>query len=189
MTSRLLRLGRLFLYAALSLLDLGLTYYLLERGGGHVYEGNPLANAWLSAYGWTGLAGFKIACMALVLGVAALLSIRRPQAADRLLTFACTAAMLVVLYSCSLVGFFGKGFPETVGLRTMAANTPPGFLNPPGLETLGVRPGDVFLRRTRKGFLIQKELRDQRGSPPPLVAIGANRLPIPQDVSEARPTN
>jgi Domain of unknown function (DUF5658) len=116
MNVKTVRFGQLLLYAALSLVDLALTNRLLERADGHVYESNPIANAWLSAYGWTGLAAFKLTCVGLVIIVAVVLWIRRPRLGDHLLTFSCTVVALVVLYSCSLVGFF-QGLPMPMSFR------------------------------------------------------------------------
>src|SRR5437879_6238677 len=108
MPTKPLRIGPLLIFGTLSFLDLALTYHLLQRGGGHVYESNPVANAWLSNYGWAGLALFKLLTMGLVIVVAVVLSARRPRAANSILTFACSTVALVVVYSCSLAGFFGE---------------------------------------------------------------------------------
>ncbi len=92
------------LFALLSLADLALTWWLLEQSDGQVYEANPLAGWLLAHAGWGGLACFKAAIVLLVLGLAALISRRRPAAADRVLNFACAAMSLVVLYSTALCG-------------------------------------------------------------------------------------
>jgi hypothetical protein len=113
MCNKLFHPGRLFLYAVLSLLDLVLTYRLMQSSGGHVYESNPIANAWLSKYGWAGLTAFKMASMGLVSMAAILISVRHPQMGARVLTFACSAVAAVVLYSCSLLNFFGDNLKTT----------------------------------------------------------------------------
>ena len=62
--------GKLSLFLFLSLTDLFLTWRLLLQSHGQVYESNPIADWWLSNYGWSGLAAFKIA-MALSVAVLA----------------------------------------------------------------------------------------------------------------------
>jgi hypothetical protein len=130
MNVKTMRFGQLLLYAALSLVDLALTNRLLERAEGHVYESNPVANAWLSAYGWTGLVAFKLTCVALVISVAVVLWIRRPRLGGHLLTFSCTAVALVVLYSCSLVGFFQR-LPMPISVRASTESPVSGFETSP----------------------------------------------------------
>jgi hypothetical protein len=167
MRLKTLRIGQLLLYAALSLVDLALTYRLLERGGGHVYESNPVANAWLSAYGWMGLAAFKLACMALVISVATLLLVRRPRAADHLLLFACTAVALVVLYSCSLVGFFGKGFPTAMQIQGLAEVSQANLEGRPQLPFPRGHSGRLFFKRPGVSFRSSKQLLSEISGPPP----------------------
>src|SRR5438128_1911722 len=101
-----LHLGKLSVYIALSFADLFLTYTLLHKTDG-AYEGNPIANAWLAAYGWGGLAAFKVLAMLLVTAVAAYVSFYRPHMAGRLLGFACCAVAFVVIYSCWLARAYG----------------------------------------------------------------------------------
>jgi hypothetical protein len=93
---------RLTLYTLLSVADLGLTYALIQQGDGDVYESNPIAEAWLSAYGWTGLALFKVAIILIVAAVAAFVSLSRPRTGGHILTFACLAVAMVVGYSLHL---------------------------------------------------------------------------------------
>ena len=100
--------GKLALFGVLSLADLLLTLRLVHVSGGEVYESNPLASAWLELYGGTGLVIFKALAMTLVAGVALYISFHRPRAAGKVLGFACLATGLVVVYSCYLVGVFGK---------------------------------------------------------------------------------
>jgi hypothetical protein len=107
MLLRTLHPGKLSAYVTLSLADLFLTYTLVQNSHGTFYESNPIANAWLTTYGWGGLAAFKITAMLLVSGVAAYVSLYRPQTAGRLLGFACCAVALVVVYSCMLANVFG----------------------------------------------------------------------------------
>ena len=181
MKLKTLRIGQLLLYAGLSLVDLALTYRLLERGGGHIYESNPLANAWLSAYGWTGLAAFKLACMALVISVATLLLVRRPRAADHLLLFACTAVALVVLYSCSLVGFFGQGFPTAIRIHRLAEAPQASLEAGPQLHMAPGRPGRFFFKRPGVSLRSSKQLLGEISGPPPgpLVTVGSPAEQVP----------
>jgi hypothetical protein len=107
--------GKLLAYLTLSFADLFLTYALLQKTDGAVYEGNPIANAWLTAYGWAGLATFKLVTMLLVAAVAAYVSFYRPQIGGRLLGFACCAVAFVVAYSCWLANAYGMhGGPSDV---------------------------------------------------------------------------
>jgi len=103
MSLKILHPGKLTLYISLSLVDLLLTYRLLQAGGGRIYEGNPIANAWLVAYGWRGLVIFKIVAMLLVGCLAAYVSLYHPHKGGHILQFACCALGLVVIYSCSLM--------------------------------------------------------------------------------------
>jgi hypothetical protein len=94
---------RLFLYVALSLLDLLLTWMLVQYSEGKVLEGNPIAGAWLARYGWPGVAIFKLMALALVTGVTVVVRRRQPHTADRLLTFGCLVVAGVVIYSYYLL--------------------------------------------------------------------------------------
>lgn len=97
---------QVLLYGALSLADLCLTWFLIHTGQGTFYESNPIAGAWLSAYGWAGLAFFKLLCVALVVVVSLLLALRIPKAGRRILTFACVVTAAVNIYSLVLIGYF-----------------------------------------------------------------------------------
>jgi Domain of unknown function (DUF5658) len=110
MSVSILHPKRLALYVLLSGLDLFLTYKLFKVGGGHVYESNPIADAWLKSYGWVGMTLFKVMSMVVVGGVAVYISVQRPRMGSGLLTFACISVAGVVLYSLTLVQYFGKGF-------------------------------------------------------------------------------
>jgi hypothetical protein len=96
---------KLSIFAALSFADLLLTYQLLQKTGGSVYESNPIANAWLVSYGWAGLVVFKLIAIAVLVSVAGVLSLRQPRLAGEVITFACVAVGGVVLYSCSLMNW------------------------------------------------------------------------------------
>jgi Domain of unknown function (DUF5658) len=110
MSVSILHPKRLALYVVLSGLDLFLTYKLFKVGGGHVYESNPIADAWLKSYGWFGMTLFKLMSMLVVGGVAVYISVHRPRMGSGLLTFACISVAGVVLYSLTLVQYFGKSF-------------------------------------------------------------------------------
>jgi hypothetical protein len=113
---------RLTLYMLLSLADLALTYALIQQGGGEVYESNPIAEAWLSSYGWTGLALYKLVIIVIVAVVAAFVSLSRPRTGGHILTFACLAVAVVVTYSVHL------SFAEQLHarfIRSPVANTAP----------------------------------------------------------------
>jgi hypothetical protein len=91
------------LFGGLSGLDLYLTWLLVHLSGGDVYEGNPIAGAWLTAYGWTGLIVFKAIDLEVVSGLTFVISVYRPQVGRRLLSFACVAAAAVAVYSSVLL--------------------------------------------------------------------------------------
>jgi hypothetical protein len=93
---------RLTLYTVLSLADLALTYAMIQQGEGRVYESNPIAEAWLSSYGWIGLALYKMVIILIVGAVAAFVSLSRPRTGGHILTFACLAVAVVVSYSVHL---------------------------------------------------------------------------------------
>jgi hypothetical protein len=90
---------KIFGFVALSMADLGLTYFLLERSGGQAREANPVAAWWLARCGWPGLAGFKLGTVLLVAAVVRVVSRRRPRAAAHLLGLGCATLLAVVLYS------------------------------------------------------------------------------------------
>jgi hypothetical protein len=95
---------RLLLFAVLSLGDLLLTCYLLQLGEGQVYESNPIAEWWLSRFGWAGLAGFKVGAVLVVAGLAAVVSLRQCRNGGRILSFACSTLAVVLVYSCAVAG-------------------------------------------------------------------------------------
>src|SRR5262249_26876823 len=97
-------LRRFGLFAALGLIDLALTCYLLWAAPGQVYEGNPVARWWLLRCGWAGLAGFKVALGLLGLPAVQRLARSHPHTAARVLAFACGTTSLVIAYSCTLLG-------------------------------------------------------------------------------------
>ena len=56
----------LLVFSILSVADLSLTWVLIEYSGGRVRESNPVAHAWLEAFGWHGLVWFKAITMLVV---------------------------------------------------------------------------------------------------------------------------
>jgi len=110
-TSRSL-LGGYALFAALGLIDLGLTCHLLRISSGHIYESNPLAQWWLARWGWAGLVAFKLVLIALATAAIALVARSRPRVAARVLTFSCLATLVVIVYSCSLL----RSIPRHAGM-------------------------------------------------------------------------
>jgi hypothetical protein len=96
-------LAGLVLFALLSLTDFVQTYALITRGDGAVYEANPVANAWLESHGWGGLAAFKLGAVAVFVGAAVLLAMRRPRAGAGVLALGCLALLSVTIYSSRLI--------------------------------------------------------------------------------------
>jgi hypothetical protein len=97
------------LFFLLSLIDLFLTWRLLLQSHGQVYESNPIAEWWLSRYGWPGLAAFKIGMASAVAVLTIAISMARPRTGGRVLLFACTALLIVVAYSCHISS--ARGMP------------------------------------------------------------------------------
>ena len=98
--------NKVLFFIFLSLCDLCLTWYLIHAGQGTIYESNPIADAWLSAYGWLGLAFFKVLCVGLVIVIALLVALKFPRTASRVLTFACVVTAAVNIYSIALISYF-----------------------------------------------------------------------------------
>jgi hypothetical protein len=90
-------------FAVLSLADLVLTWTLLRRTGGMIYETNPIASAWLANYGWLGLMVFKSMTVLLFASACVLVSHYRPEKATRLVNFGSFLVAVVVLYSLFLL--------------------------------------------------------------------------------------
>ncbi len=109
--------GRLLLFGLFSFLDLLLTWQLLRDHDGWVYESNLVARWLLDSYGWPALAALKAGSVLVVLGLVAAVSRRRPAAGRWVLTFACSATALVVLYSAVLAGFLESRSAEGLALR------------------------------------------------------------------------
>ncbi len=95
---------RLVLFLLLNALDLVLTRQLVEPGSPHAYESNPVADWWLHAHGWAGLAGFKAAMVVFAACLFVVVARRRPALGRRALTFSCLVVAGVVLYGGFLLG-------------------------------------------------------------------------------------
>jgi hypothetical protein len=106
MNLKILPLVGLVLFCVLSLADLVLTWMLVRYGGGRIYEGNPIAHAFLANCGWTGLATFKVTTLMYVGGVSVFMSRQRLGIALLLLIFACAAVGSVVAYSWQVMDNF-----------------------------------------------------------------------------------
>jgi hypothetical protein len=100
--SRKPHLVKLGLFVLLSLLDLGMTWLLVENSGGRIYESNPIAGWYLARLGWAGLAGFKLAMVLLVGCLVFSIAACRPRAAGHFLSFACLAVGVVLVHSSTL---------------------------------------------------------------------------------------
>jgi hypothetical protein len=87
----------------LSLADLALTWFLLERAPGCAYEVNPVASWFLASFGLPGLAGLKGSSVVIVAAAVLFVARRRPPAAQRVLVFGCSTLLAVVVYSGALV--------------------------------------------------------------------------------------
>jgi Domain of unknown function (DUF5658) len=90
------------LFVLLSVSDLVMTWWLLQESGRVTAESNPIADWWLSRYGWLGLAGFKMSLVLVVIGLTRIISRQRPRAAGHVLCFGCAILGLVLLYSAAL---------------------------------------------------------------------------------------
>lgn len=95
-------LGCALLYVFLSAVDVYLTWLLVDRGD-LAYEANPLAAGVLEHYGWLGVGVFKLACVALVLGVGLWLWQRRPRTGRLLVGLGCLSSLVVVAYTMWLI--------------------------------------------------------------------------------------
>jgi hypothetical protein len=93
----------LWLFAAMSLSDLALTWFLLNRNGGGAYESNPVAAWWLEQLGWPGLIAFKLVVSAVAVLAVLVIARRSLLAAGSILAFACAALLGVLVYSSLLV--------------------------------------------------------------------------------------
>jgi hypothetical protein len=89
----------LTVFVVLSVTDLVLTWLLLTAEQGETIESNPIAAWTLENLGWGGMAGFKLAMVSLIAGIAYVVTCRRPRAAELLLVFGCGAQAAIVTTS------------------------------------------------------------------------------------------
>jgi len=94
----------LALFVLLNLADLLMTWYLIERSKGIVYESNPLAAWWLQTGGWLGLAAFKAGVVLLAGSLILIVSLQRPHLGHGALGLSCAVVAGVVFYSGWLAG-------------------------------------------------------------------------------------
>jgi hypothetical protein len=106
---------KMVLFVSLSVLDLLLTWGLLNLGEGQVYESNPIANWWLSRWGWLGLTAFKAVAVLTVGMLAGVISWYRPRLAEFVLSFGCFASVLVVTYSGGVLVGMMSLTPDRLG--------------------------------------------------------------------------
>src|SRR5262249_8564320 len=111
--------GKLLLFASLSTADLCLTGKLLGHESGSFYEGNPIAGAWLHAYGWTGMVIFQVVAVAVAMAAFLFISLSRPRAGGLVLAAACSVLALVVVYSWSLSWLAAGAWREAASERTV----------------------------------------------------------------------
>ena len=157
--------GKLTIFALLSVADLFMTWQLVQASDGKVYESNPVANAWLTSFGWAGLTVFKVLAMLLVALSAVYVSMYRPRTGGRILIFACAATAFVVGYSCYL-----------------------SF----GAEPITAAENDTFLVE-QKGRLLDKEMVRQKAYQALLTQLGndlvTHRLTLRQAVDRLAQTD
>jgi hypothetical protein len=115
---------RIALFVFLSVADLLLTWWLLERSQTGAYESNPLARWCLAELGWGGLTLFKGATVLLVTVLALVVAVWRRRAAQRLLTIGCSVVAAVVLYSCTLLALGHAAPLGGAGAETTDAGSP-----------------------------------------------------------------
>jgi hypothetical protein len=147
---------KLSVFAVLSIADLLLTYQLLQRTGGSVYESNPIANAWLVAYGWAGLVVFKIIAITVLVSVASVLSLRQPRLAGEVLTFACVAVGGVVVYSCTLMNWIHRGADRPEFSRELVARATPN-----NMESFTTRLAFRKMSQRQTALTTQRALRNK----------------------------
>ncbi len=111
---------KLGLFAALSAGDALMTYALLSRGGGLVYESNPVAAWWLQVAGWSGLVAFKAVAVLFAAGLCLVIARSRPALGGRLLTFACALVGGVLVYSSLLAGYAHANPDRAAIVRALA---------------------------------------------------------------------
>lgn len=123
-------LGFLGAFVLLSLADFLMTLRLIHSGDGDVLESNPVAEYWYAGHGWAGMAGFKLAMVVLVGGLAAGISLVRLRTGELVLVFACGAQAAIVLNSVFLDRFVvdNRGPAHNIQSARIMPETP-GFVH------------------------------------------------------------
>lgn len=85
----------------LSLLDLVVTYALLQRGIG-AYEANPIANWWFRHGNIAGMATFKFLSIGLIVTIGEIVERHRPPLGQMILWFGCAGTVVVALRGLQL---------------------------------------------------------------------------------------
>jgi hypothetical protein len=104
------------LFLLLNLADWCGTRWLVGDGD-RVVEANPLAAGLLARFGWWGMAGYKLACVAVVLALVHVIGCYRPAAARRLWRTGCALMLVLVGYQLGLA--LAQPWDEE-GLRMLA---------------------------------------------------------------------
>ncbi len=105
---------RVALLLTFAVADIVLTRSLLtaDHGSMSFYESNPIANWFLTRFGWMGISLFKVATIAVLLGVVVVIARSRPRTGKNLLTLGILAQIVVVLYSANLMASSAKQAQE-----------------------------------------------------------------------------
>ncbi len=93
----------MLLFCVVSLLDMALTYVLINHQSDQFVESNPIARYILVSWGFQGMAYFKLALVSVVVFNAQLIARQKPRVALRLFHFASATVGLVVVYSLFLL--------------------------------------------------------------------------------------
>jgi len=91
-----------------SLLDLGMTIYLITHPGSIFYESNPIASWVLMNWGIRGMAVFKLSLVSFVCLIGCIIAAQRHDVAVKMMATATAIVSCVVTYSALLyIGFSG----------------------------------------------------------------------------------
>lgn len=99
-------------FVCASLLDLGMTIYLLSSPTQRFYESNPIACEVLFQWGILGLTVYKLFLVSLVCGIGQYIACQRVGVARGLMTLATTIVTCVVIYSALLCVGITLGSPH-----------------------------------------------------------------------------
>lgn len=100
--------NELMLFVFVSALDIFATYILLRDG--NFVESNPIAQFFFNRWGMKGMIYFKLGMVAGICTIAHVVSLQRPEWAQRLLWFASAVVTIVVVYSVMLLVRHGRLF-------------------------------------------------------------------------------